>query len=51
MMRKIIKYFTPVGVDEKDFASTRRSAEEIRGGFNLPLYLRYLQVINNKSND
>jgi hypothetical protein len=33
------------------FWNTRRSAEEIRGGFNLPLYLRYLQVINNKSND
>ena len=33
------------------FWTTRRSAEEIRGGFNLPLYLRYLEIINNKSND
>jgi hypothetical protein len=33
------------------FWNTRRSAEEVRGGFNLPLYLRYLQVINNKSNE
>ncbi len=29
----------------------KETAEEIRGGFNLPLYLRYLQVMNNKSND
>jgi len=36
----IIKYWT-----------SRRTADEIRGGFNLPLYLRYLQVMNNKSND
>lgn len=33
------------------FWTSRRTAEEIRGGFNLPLYLKYLQVINNKSND
>jgi hypothetical protein len=33
------------------FWTTRRSAEEIRGGFNLPLYLRYLEIINNKSNE
>jgi hypothetical protein len=33
------------------FWTTRRSAEEISGGFNLPLYLRYLEIINNKSND
>jgi len=33
------------------FWNSRRTAEEIRGGFNLPLYLRYLQVMNNKSND
>ena len=33
------------------FWTSRRSADEIRGGFNLPLYLRYLEIINNKSND
>jgi hypothetical protein len=33
------------------FWASRRTAEEIRGGFNLPLYLKYLQIINNKSND
>jgi hypothetical protein len=33
------------------FWTTRRSAEEIRGGFNLPLYLRYLEIINNQSNE
>ena len=33
------------------FWTSRRSAEEVRGGFNLPLYLRYLEIINNKSND
>jgi hypothetical protein len=33
------------------FWTSRRTAEEIRGGFNLPLYLRYLEIINNKSND
>jgi hypothetical protein len=33
------------------FWTSRRTAEEIRGGFNLPLYLKYLEVINNKSND
>lgn len=33
------------------FWTTRRSADEIRGGFNLPLYLRYLEIINNKTND
>jgi hypothetical protein len=33
------------------FWTSRRTSEEIRGGFNLPLYLKYLQVINNKSND
>ena len=33
------------------FWTSRRFAEEVRGGFNLPLYLKYLQVINNKSND
>jgi hypothetical protein len=33
------------------FWTSRRTSEEIRGGFNLPLYLQYLQVINNKSND
>ena len=33
------------------FWTNRRTAEEVRGGFNLPLYLRYLQVINNKRND
>ena len=33
------------------FWTTRRSVDEIRGGFNLPLYLRYLEIINNKTND
>lgn len=33
------------------FWTSRRTAEEIRGGFNLPLYLRYLQIINNKTNE
>ena len=33
------------------FWTSRRSSDEIRGGFNLPLYLRYLEIINNKSND
>lgn len=33
------------------FWTTRRSADEIRGGFNLPLYLRYLEIINNKNNE
>jgi hypothetical protein len=33
------------------FWNSRRTAEEIRGGFNLPLYLRYLQAMNNKFND
>ena len=33
------------------FWTSRRSADEVRGGFNLPLYLRYLEIINNKSND
>ena len=33
------------------FWTSRRTAEEVRGGFNLSLYLKYLQVINNKSND
>ena len=33
------------------FWTSRRTSEEIRGGFNLPLYLKYLQVINNKYND
>ena len=33
------------------FWTSRRTADEIRGGFNLPLYLRYLEIINNKSND
>lgn len=33
------------------FWTSRRSADEIRGGFNLPLYLRYLEIINNKGNE
>ena len=33
------------------FWTSRRSSDEIRGGFNLPLYLRYLEIINNKSNE
>jgi len=33
------------------FWNSRRFADEVRGGFNLPLYLKYLEVINNKSND
>jgi hypothetical protein len=33
------------------FWTSRRFAEEVRGGFNLPLYLKYLQVINNKDNE
>ena len=33
------------------FWTSRRTAEEIRGGFNLPLYLRYLEIINNKGNE
>jgi hypothetical protein len=33
------------------FWTSRRFADEVRGGFNLPLYLRYLEIINNKGND
>jgi len=33
------------------FWTSRRFADEVRGGFNLPLYLRYLEIINNKGNE